>query len=216
MRLLRRRRQLGAIAAIGLATGLLGLVMWHGPILRAAAWLLVANDLTSDANVIVGTVDASTAGVLEAADLVRTGRSARVTFVAARPTAAEAELHRCGIPYEDNVARSIRLLRRPGIERGERIPSAVSGTEDDAEVLPGWFDAHGFHSAIVIANADHTRRMRRTFRRSMRDHATVVTIQASRYSEFDPNRWWTTRNGLRIGIGEFHKLLFDVVRHPFD
>jgi hypothetical protein len=34
------------------------------------------------------------------------------------------------------------------------------------------------------------------------------------YSEFDPDRWWQTRDGARIGLVELQKLLLDLARHP--
>ncbi len=46
-------------------------------------------------------------------------------------------------------------------------------------------------------------------------HAAHVTVQAERYSSFDPDRWWETRTGIRTEIIEFEKLVLDVVLHPF-
>ena len=37
---------------------------------------------------------------------------------------------------------------------------------------------------------------------------------SARYSDFDPDRWWQTREGTRTGIIEMQKLLLDVVRYP--
>jgi len=48
----------------------------------------------------------------------------------------------------------------------------------------------------------------------MKGHQTSVIVHPSRYSEFDPERWWKTRNGFRIEIIEFEKLLLDYARHP--
>jgi hypothetical protein len=41
-----------------------------------------------------------------------------------------------------------------------------------------------------------------------------VIVRSARYSSFDPESWWTTRDGLRTEIVEVQKLLFDIVRHP--
>jgi len=41
-----------------------------------------------------------------------------------------------------------------------------------------------------------------------------VRIRSARYSSFDPDRWWTTRDAVRTEIVEIQKLLLDVVRHP--
>jgi hypothetical protein len=49
----------------------------------------------------------------------------------------------------------------------------------------------------------------------MKGHAVRVTVQAERYSNFDPDRWWETRTGIRTEIIELEKLVLDVVLHPF-
>jgi len=36
-----------------------------------------------------------------------------------------------------------------------------------------------------------------------------VTVQLERYSSFDPDRWWETRDGIRTEIVEFQKLVLD-------
>jgi hypothetical protein len=51
-------------------------------------------------------------------------------------------------------------------------------------------------------------------RRSMRGRGTRVMVRAARFSEYDPDRWWQTRSGIRIQIGETQKLLLDLLRHP--
>jgi hypothetical protein len=48
----------------------------------------------------------------------------------------------------------------------------------------------------------------------MKGHPTNVTVQAAHYSDFDPDRWWETRGGVRTEIVELQKLLLDVVLHP--
>ena len=48
----------------------------------------------------------------------------------------------------------------------------------------------------------------------MKGHPTHVTVRPSRYSSFDPDRWWETRGGIRTGLIELQKLMLDVVLHP--
>jgi hypothetical protein len=50
--------------------------------------------------------------------------------------------------------------------------------------------------------------------RVMKGHQTLVTVRAARYSSFDPDKWWTTRDGVRIEIVELQKLLLEYVLHP--
>jgi hypothetical protein len=48
----------------------------------------------------------------------------------------------------------------------------------------------------------------------MKGHPTRVMVQPARYSPFDPDRWWETRDGVRTEIVELQKLMLDVVLHP--
>ena len=187
----------------------------RGQILRGAGWALVVSDPLESADIIVLAVDSGGAGVLEAADLVHSGIALRVAVFAASPAdSVEREFSRRGIPYEDLAPRSVRLLRALGVTAIEQIPRAVVGTASEAEILPGWCDQHRFRSIVVVSSPDHSRRLRRMLRRSMKNHQTRVAVRPARYSTFDPDRWWETRRGVRTEIIELQKLLLDVIRHP--
>lgn len=184
------------------------------PILRTAGWALVVDDPVGPADMIVVTNDGGAAGVLEAADLVHRGIATRVAVFADPPDEVDREFIRRGVPYEDGAARSIRQLRSLGVATIERIPRSVAGTEDEGRVLPDWCDQQWFRSVVVVSTADHSRRLRRVLSRAMAGHRTKVTVRFTRYSQFDPDRWWQTRTGIRIGIIELQKLLLDLGRHP--
>lgn len=185
------------------------------PILRAAGWALVVNDRVEPADVIVVTVEADGAGVLEAADLVRSGVAKRVAVFGEPPdTMVEREFIRRGVPYENAAARSVRNLRGLGVDNIDLIPTYVGGSEDEGPVLAEWCDQHGFRSVVVVSTSDHSRRVRRVLHRSMKGHQTRVMARSARYSGFDPDRWWRSRRGIRTEVVELEKLLVDVVRHP--
>jgi hypothetical protein len=67
---------------------------------------------------------------------------------------------------------------------------------------------------VLVAARDHSRRLRRVLDRAMKGHPTRVTVHPERYSSFDPDRWWETRDGVWTEIDELQKLLSDAVRHP--
>jgi hypothetical protein len=203
-------RALLAIAVLGIASG----VLLRKQILRAAGWALVADDSIGPADIIVVASDADGAGVVEAADLVQAGVATRVAVFADPPDSVDAEFIRRGIAYEDVAARSTRQLRALGVKFIEQIPRAVAGSQDEGRVLPEWCDQHRFRSIVVVSTADHSRRLRRLLRRSMKGHQTRVTVRPARYSQFDPDRWWETREGTRTQVIEFEKLFLDVVLHP--
>jgi hypothetical protein len=56
--------------------------------------------------------------------------------------------------------------------------------------------------------------VRRVLERAMKGHPTEVRMRVARYSDFDPDRWWETRSGVRTEIIELQKLLLDFVLHP--
>jgi hypothetical protein len=213
----RRLRLRAALLAAGLAALALAVPPLRTPILREAGLALVAEDPVGPADIVVVATGADGAGVLEAADLVERGVAPRVAVFADPPDpVVDREFLRRGVAYEDAAARSVRQLRALGIEADaiETIPRAVAGTEDEGRALPGWCRDRRLRTVVVVTTSDHSRRLRRLLRRSMNGHETRVSVRASRFSQFDPERWWGTRTGLRTGVVELQKLLFDIVRHP--
>jgi hypothetical protein len=183
------------------------------PVLRAAGWALVVTEPVASADIIVLSLDSGGAGALEAADLVQSGVSKRVAVFTDPPNGEDHEFIRRGLPYEDAAARQIRQLRSLGVTDVEQI-SRIDGTEDEGRVLPPWCDEHQLQAIVVVVSKDHSRRLRRVLDRVMKGHPTRVTVQPSRYSSFDPDRWWKTHGGIRTEIFELQKLLLDVVLHP--
>ena len=210
-----RRRSswvLAALLALGLPAA--GAASLRKPLLRAAGDALVAQDPLGAADAVVVSADSGPAGVLEAADLFHAGVAPRVAVFADPPDPVDREFLRRGVPYEDVAARSLRQLRSLGVTAVEVIPRAVAGSEDEGRVLPEWCREQALRSVVVVSTADHSRRLRRVLRRSMAGLGTRVTVRPTRYSQFDPDRWWHTRDGVRIQVIELQKLLLDIVRHP--
>jgi hypothetical protein len=193
----------------------LGIRPVREPLLRATGAALVVADPLAPADLIVISVHSGGAGVLEAADLVAAGMATRVAVFADPPRAEDLEFIRRGLPYEDQAARQVRQLGWLGVGDVVRIPRADAGTQAEGDVLPGWCDQTGVRSLILVVNADHARRFRRVLARSMEGRPVTVMIRPSRYSEFDPQRWWHTRNAVRTVIIEYQKLTLDFLLHPF-
>jgi hypothetical protein len=183
-------------------------------VLRAAGWALVVKEPIAPADVIVVSLHSRGAGALEAADLVRSGIATRVAVFTDPPSGEDYEFIRRGFPYEDAGARQVRQLRWLGVRDVVQIPITEAGTEGEAQVLAPWCDQHEFRSIVFVAARDHSRRLRRVLDRVMEGHPTRVTVQPARYSNFDPDQWWKTREGIRTEIIEFEKLALEAVLHP--
>lgn len=211
--MLRRSRLalLGVLVALAAAAAIPGT---RDAALRAAGWALVAHDRIAKADVIVIANDADGSGVLEAADLVHEGVATRVALFVRPQTFAAREFAKRGIPYDDSTATAARELLALGITAVERIPGPVAGTHDEGKVLPPWCRERRYHTLVFVSTSDHSRRTRRVLRRALRGTSIHAIVWYSRYSSFDPNTWWHTRNGVRIAIEEYQKLLLDILRHP--
>jgi hypothetical protein len=207
-----RIRILLLVLLLGIAS--IAAYAFRRPILRAAGWMLIVNDPIEPSDVILVTVEADGAGVLEAADLVHSGVAAQVAVFGESPDTVEREFIRRGIPYDDTAARSVRQLRLLGLDTIGLVPTYVAGSEDEGPALASWCDQHKFRSVVVVSTSDHSRRLRRVLHRSMKGHLTRVMVRYSRYSVFDPDRWWQSHVGIRTEVAELEKLLRDVVRHP--
>jgi uncharacterized SAM-binding protein YcdF (DUF218 family) len=212
----RRRRWALVLVVVALAAAAIGAVpSVRVTVLRTAGWALVVTELAAPVDIIIISLDSDGAGVLEAADLVRGGNATRVAVFADPPTGEEdLELIRRGLPYDDRGARQTSQLRSLGVMDVIQIPRAAAGTEDEARVLLAWCDESQVRTIVFVAAKDHSRRLRRVLDRVMKGHSTRVLVRAARYSNFDPDRWWKTRGGIRTEIIELQKLVLDIVLHP--
>jgi hypothetical protein len=210
-------RPRGATILVALALSAFAIVAFRSlrePVLRAAGWALVVNnEPVAPADIIVLAIDSDGAGALEAADLVQSGVSKRVAVFEDPPSREGSEFIRRGLSYEDEGARQIRQLRTLGVTDVVQI-SRVNGTGDEGQVLPQWANEQHLRSVVVVATKDHSRRLQRVLYRTAKGHPTHFTVQAARHSNFDPDRWWETRNSARTEIVELQKLLLDAVLHP--
>lgn len=183
-------------------------------LLRAAGNMLVREDPPIHAEVIVISVDSGGAGVLEASDLMRERLAPGVAIFADPPVAVDREFLRRGLPYHDAAAQEMQELHELGVTSVVRIPRVVRGTHDEMAALRGWCQAHAIHSLMFVSTRDHTRRTRRMLHRAMDNRAIRFAVIGSKYSDFNPDGWWSNRGGLRIEIVESQKLLLDVLLHP--
>jgi hypothetical protein len=183
-------------------------------VFRGAGWFLVCDDPLETVDAVVVTADAGEAGVLEAADLVHRRVAVRVALLSDSPTPAQREFARRGLDYEDTATAAQRYLKLLGVSEVERIPSTVDGTQAEGRVLREWCVRRQLRSVVVVSTADHSRRLRRVLRRSMRGSPTRALVRSSRFSQFDPDSWWLTRTGVRTQLVETEKLLLDMATHP--
>jgi hypothetical protein len=202
-------RRLWGIGVLVLAA--IALVLFSQSLLRALGWALVAEDPLQRADAIVISVDAGPAGILEAADLLEAHIADHVALFEEQPSRALTELRRRGIPVRDPASIALERLRQLGATSSEVIVPLVAGTEDEGRILPLWCEQHGVHRVVFVSARDHTRRTRHVLGKALRARHITLIERAARYSSFDPDNWWRTRNGARIEIIELQKLVWELL-----
>jgi hypothetical protein len=181
---------------------------------RAIGRALVAEDQVEPADVVVVPEWTQTAGALEAADLVQSGMATSVLVFVRPEQPSTQELVRRGILEADQSVWAVSLLRRLGVQTVQQIEGSDAGTRSEASSLASWCREHQVRSLIFVTTLDHSRRVGRVVRRSLRDQPTTVIIRPTRYARFDPDHWWQTRDNMRTGVVELEKLIVDVLIHP--
>ncbi|MBS0419105.1 MAG: hypothetical protein JSR66_15455 [Proteobacteria bacterium] len=187
---------------------------WRQGCLRSIGWLLVAQDELAPVDLIVLSSDSLAAGALEAADLVKAGYAQRVAVFDRPQLPVQRELIRRGAPPYDPAAFLKLVLHSQGVSDIVDLPS-VSGTNDEGRVLRDWCSANSIHSVIFVSVRDHSRRTRRVLARTLGRENVRAIVRYTRWSEFDPDTWWHSRDGQRIEVQEGEKLLADILLHPF-
>jgi uncharacterized SAM-binding protein YcdF (DUF218 family) len=164
------------------------------PLMRLAGEFWVLNDAAtqSDVLIVLGDDNYTADRVAHAAELYRMGLAPIVVASgrALRPYAGisemmERDLETHGVPVASIVKFS---------HRGEN-------TREEAEALAGLITGRGWKRVLIVTSNYHARRARFIFARVLPPNVDVHVNGASD-SEFDPSRWWETRQGRKLFFGE--------------
>ncbi len=164
------------------------------PLLRAAGQIWIVDETPAKAEAIIVLGDDNYLGerAARAAELFRAGWAPRVVASGRmlRPNAGIAE-----------------LIQRDLVERGVpaaavvRFPHRAANTREEAKELRGLLVKEGWHRVLVVTSNYHTRRARYLCQRIF-PSGTELRVVAARDSDYDPDRWWETRLGVKTFFGE--------------
>ena len=164
------------------------------PLLRVAGEFWVPNDAAAQSDVLIVLGDDNYAAdrAAHAAELYRTGLAPVIVASgrALRPYAGisemiERDLETHGVPAASIVKFS---------HRGEN-------TREEAVALAGLVATRGWKRVLIVTSNYHARRARFIFERVLPSNISVHVSDAYD-SEFDPSRWWETRQGRKLFLGE--------------
>ena len=113
-----------------------------------------------------------------------------------------ATLLRMGMPKD-----SVQAVPTPLVRKDRTYASAMA--------LKRWLDAQHvvLPNLTVVAPGPHARRTRLLFQKAFGEE-THIGVLATKDLGYDPQKWWMSSNGFRVGIGEviayvYARVLFD-------
>ena len=170
------------------------LYVFRHPLMRFAGELWVVNDPATKADVIVVLGDDNYFGdrAAHAAELYRSGLAPEVVASGRllRPTVGIAELIEHDLEEHGVPAASIL-----------KFPHRAGNTREEALALRELIASRGWRRVLVVTSNYHARRARYILGRVFPPSVTV-SVSAAADSQFDPSRWWETREGQKIFFTE--------------
>ena len=164
------------------------------PLLRLAGsfWVVDDEPKNSDVIVILGDDNFSADRAARAAELYKSGFARHLIASGRflRPYASIAELEQHDLNDRGVPASAV-----------VRLAHSASDTREEAFAVSQQLSSHGWKRVIVVTSNYHTRRSRYICERLF-PAGTILHIVAARDSGYDPDNWWSTREGLRLFFGE--------------
>jgi uncharacterized SAM-binding protein YcdF (DUF218 family) len=91
-----------------------------------------------------------------------------------------------------------RILTAPGL---------VESTVAEARAARRLAEERGFRSLIIVSDSFHTRRARLIFQDEFKGSGIRISVRPAEQSQYDPDRWWKTSEGLNTTWNEYAKLI---------
>lgn len=169
------------------------------PVLRLAGGFWVVNDapVTSDAIVILGDDNYDGDRAARAAELFKAGWAPRIVASGRylRPYASIAELEE-----HDLIGRGVPASAIV------RLAHRAENTREEAGVISQLLSSRGWKRVLLVTSNYHTRRSLYICERTF-PPGTFLRAVPARDSEYDPDNWWRTRQGVKIFAHEFFGML---------
>jgi uncharacterized SAM-binding protein YcdF (DUF218 family) len=173
---------------LAMLIGLVYLVRY--PLLRFAGGWWEVGDQPERADAIIVLGDDNFAGdrAAEAAGLFHEGMAPLVV--------ASGRLLRSYAGIAELIARDLETRGVP-TSAIVQFPQRAANTREEALALRDLAKNRGWGRVLVVTSNYHTRRARYIFRKVFPPQVTVLVV-AARDSDYDPDRWWQTRQGRKL------------------
>lgn len=175
------------------------------PLMRSAGNYLVYQNKLEQADLIVvlsGSAYDRAATAYEiyregyASHILCTGKNVPHDFQTMGIDKAEAELTKIELENRGVPSADIEILLKG------------TSTIEEKRSLIEYCIANDIESCIIVSTKFHTRRIKRTFRKSFRKKGVQTIIRGASSSEYDESKWWENEYGLLGLNNEYVKLIY--------
>jgi uncharacterized SAM-binding protein YcdF (DUF218 family) len=169
------------------------------PLLRFAGefWVVDEPAAQSDALIVLGDDNYAGDRAFRAAELYREGVAPVVV--------ASGRMLRQSVSIADLMEHDLESFGVPAASI-VKLPHRAENTREEALEAARLIHARGWKRVIVITSNYHARRARFIFGRVLPSSVTL-RVSGARDSEFDPSRWWETRQGTKLFLSELEGYL---------
>jgi uncharacterized SAM-binding protein YcdF (DUF218 family) len=164
------------------------------PLMRLAGNLWMVNDPVASADVIIVLGDDNYAGdrAFHAAELYRSGLAPVVV--------ASGRMLRANTGIADLMDHDLESFGIPAASI-VKFPYRGANTQEEASALAVLIATRKWKRVVLVTSNYHARRARFILGRFVPPDVSVH-VSGARDSDFDPSRWWETRQGQKFFLGE--------------
>lgn len=185
------------------------LLLAVGSCRKAGAWLVKA-DHPASADVMVLLTGSISDRVLQTADLYSEQIAGQVWIVEEAMGAYKA-LEARGVKIISNTTQTRNALQALGIPSDSIVilPGDAASTRMEAEIVRSYLQTQtGIDTLLIVSSADHTRRASKIFKAAFvaLEEPPLVYCSPSKYSDFQAEKWWRSKEGIQDVVKEYMKL----------
>lgn len=173
---------------------LAALYVARNPVMRFAGefWVVDEPAAQSDALIVLGDDNYAADRAFHAAELYREGVAPVVV--------ASGRMLRQNASIADLMEHDLESFGVPA-KAIAKLTSRAENTREEAVEAARLIQARGWKRVVVVTSNYHTRRARFIYGRIL-PSSVILRVSAARDSEFDPTRWWQTRQGQKLFFSE--------------
>jgi len=203
--MVRRFLVVGLLAAIAIAALAYAA---RQSVLTALGSFLIVRDAAHPADAIVVLSGSVPDRMLEAVDLYHARLAPRIILTRGPVLPGLAALRQRGGNVPEHHEENLMIAQQLGIPADAIavIPTPVSSTIAEAQVVVDYLHAQGRKSILLVTSKTHARRARMTFGRAAGD-SVQIAVCPSPYDPFTAENWWHEHGLVRRVVTEYAKLL---------